>query len=110
MIGPAAGIGRQNEVESRQDVLVYTRPFLDQDVEVTGPVSLILYVSMSAPNIDFTAKVVDVHPDGSRLQRFGRYTSAFLSGHTRPISDRRCPSDSNRALANEPWCSSKDIE
>lgn len=65
MIGPAAGITRQNEVENRPDVLVYTTPVLGQDVEVTGPVSLILYVSTTAPNTDFTAKLVDVHPGGS---------------------------------------------
>ena len=65
MIGPAAGIARQNEVERRKDVLVYTTPVLDQDVEVTGPVSLILYVSTTVPDTDFTAKLVDVHPDGS---------------------------------------------
>ena len=65
MIGPAAGIARQNEVEKRQDVLVYTTPVLSQDVEVTGPVSLILYVSTTAPSTDFTAKLVDVHPGGS---------------------------------------------
>jgi putative CocE/NonD family hydrolase len=34
-------------------------------VEVTGPISLILYVSTTAPNTDFTAKLVDVHQDGS---------------------------------------------
>jgi putative CocE/NonD family hydrolase len=65
MIGPAAGIARQNEVESRGDVLVYITPSLNQDVEVTGPISLILYVSTTAPNTDFTAKLVDVHQDGS---------------------------------------------
>jgi uncharacterized protein len=65
MIGPAAGIARQDEVEKRRDVLVYTTPVLSQDVEVTGPVSLILYVSTTAPNTDFTAKLVDVHPGGS---------------------------------------------
>jgi uncharacterized protein len=65
MIGPAAGIARQNEVESRRDVLVYSTPVLDKDVEATGPVSLILYVSTSAADTDFTAKLVDVHPDGS---------------------------------------------
>jgi uncharacterized protein len=65
MIGPAAGIARQNDVEGRQDVLVYTTTVLNQDTEVTGPVSLILYVSTTAPNTDFTAKLVDVHPDGS---------------------------------------------
>ena len=65
MIGPAAGIARQNGVEGRQDVLVYTTAVLNQDTEVTGPVSLILYVSTTARNTDFTAKLVDVHPDGS---------------------------------------------
>jgi hypothetical protein len=65
MIGGAAGIARQNDIEGRNDVLVYTTPLLNQDVEVTGPISLILYVSTSAPNTDFTAKLVDVHQDGS---------------------------------------------
>ncbi len=65
MIGPAAGIARQNEVESRKDVLVYTTPSLADDTEVTGPISLILYVSTTAPNTDFSAKLVDVHQDGS---------------------------------------------
>jgi uncharacterized protein len=65
MIGPAAGIARQNDVEGRQDVLVYTTALFNRDTEVTGPVSLILYVSTTAPATDFTAKLVDVHPDGS---------------------------------------------
>lgn len=65
MIGPAAGIARQNDIEGRQDVLVYTTSFLNEDTEVTGPISLILYISTTASNTDFTAKLVDVHPDGS---------------------------------------------
>jgi putative CocE/NonD family hydrolase len=65
MIGGGAGIARQNDIEARQDVLVYTTPSLPQDVEVTGAISLILYVSTTAPNTDFTAKLVDVHQDGS---------------------------------------------
>lgn len=65
MIGPRVGIARQNEVEAREDVLVYSTAPLEQDVEVTGPVQLILYISTTAPSTDFTAKLVDVHPDGS---------------------------------------------
>ena len=65
MIGPAAGIARQNDVEGRQDVLVYTTSLLNQDTEVTGPISLSLYISTTASNTDFTAKLVDVYPDGS---------------------------------------------
>ena len=54
----------QRVVEARNDVLVYTTPVLADDVEVTGPVSLELFASSSAVDTDFTAKLVDVHPDG----------------------------------------------
>lgn len=65
MLGPRAGIARQNDIEARPDVLVYTTPPLEEDLEVTGPIRLVLYVSTTAPHTDFTGKVVDVHPDGS---------------------------------------------
>ncbi len=65
VMGARGGIALQNAVENRQDVLVYTTSILKQDTEVTGPVTLILYVSTTAPNTDFTAKLVDVHPDES---------------------------------------------
>ncbi len=58
----------QREVESRQDVLVYTTEILTEDLEATGPVSLILYASSTAPDTDFTAKLTDVYPDGSSIQ------------------------------------------
>jgi putative CocE/NonD family hydrolase len=64
-IGFGAGVEPQHEVERRDDVLVYTSPPLGEDVEVTGPVSATLYVTTSAPATDFTAKLVDVHPDGT---------------------------------------------
>lgn len=49
----------------RQDVLVYTTPALKEGVEVTGPIELVLYVSSSAKDTDFTGKLVDVYPDGT---------------------------------------------
>ena len=54
----------QRPVEQRRDVLVYTTPPLRKDVEVVGPIRLVLYAATSAPDTDFTAKLVDVHPDG----------------------------------------------
>jgi putative CocE/NonD family hydrolase len=54
----------QRPNESRQDVLVYTTPALQEDMEATGPISLDLYASSSAVDTDFTAKLIDVHPDG----------------------------------------------
>ncbi len=54
----------QREVESRTDVLVFSSSPLKSDVEVTGEVRAVLYVATSAPDTDFTAKLVDVFPDG----------------------------------------------
>ena len=46
----------------RSDVLVFETEPLVEDVEVIGPVSARLWVSSSAPDTDFTAKLVDVYP------------------------------------------------
>ncbi len=59
-----AGPRDQKDVESRSDVLVYSTPVLDQDTEVTGPVTLDLFAKSSAKDTDFTAKLVDVWPNG----------------------------------------------
>ena len=60
----APGPQDQRPVEARPDVLSFSTPPLTQDTEVTGPVSLQLYASSSAVDTDFTAKLVDVWPDG----------------------------------------------
>jgi uncharacterized protein len=54
----------QRQVEAREDVLCYTTLPLERPIEVTGPIELVLYVSSSAPDTDFTGKLVDVYPDG----------------------------------------------
>ncbi len=54
----------QRAIESRADVLVYSTEPLREEIEVTGPIRLTLYASSSAPDTDFTAKLVDVAPDG----------------------------------------------
>jgi hypothetical protein len=59
-----AGPRDQREVEARPDVLVYSTPPLDSDLEVTGPVTLDLFAKSSAVDTDFTAKLVDVWPNG----------------------------------------------
>jgi len=59
-----AGVFDQRPTEQREDVLVYTTPPLDQDVEVTGPIVVHLWATSSAPDTDFVARLVDVHPDG----------------------------------------------
>ena len=63
----APGPRDQKDVETRQDVLVYTTSALDSDLEVTGPVSLELWAASTAPDTDFTAKLIDVYPDGRAI-------------------------------------------
>ena len=68
--GPSAytlrefGTRDQRAIEKRADVLVYTTAVLASDIEVTGPVTMKLYARSSAPDTDFTAKLVDVWPTG----------------------------------------------
>ncbi|GAA3549406.1 CocE/NonD family hydrolase [Nonomuraea rosea] len=57
----------QRDVELRPDVLCYTSEVLAADVEVTGPVSVTLHGETSAAATDWTAKLVNVHPDGRAL-------------------------------------------
>ena len=59
-----AGPRDQKDLETRSDVLVYSTPVLEQDLEVTGPVTLDLFAKSSAVDTDFTAKLVDVWPNG----------------------------------------------
>lgn len=49
---------------SRADVLAYTGPVLERDLEVTGPVTFTLFAASSARDTDWVAKLCDVHPDG----------------------------------------------
>lgn len=61
---PGNGPQDQRPAEARNDVLVFTTPAFAQETEVTGPIGAELYVSSSAVDTDFTAKLVDVWPNG----------------------------------------------
>jgi putative CocE/NonD family hydrolase len=62
-----AGPRDQRSVEERADVLVYTSPPLDADLDVIGPVTLVLFATSSARDTDFTGKLVEVTPQGEAL-------------------------------------------
>jgi hypothetical protein len=49
-------------LSSRPDVCVFQTPVLQEDTEVTGPVTVNLWISSSALDTDFTAKLIDVCP------------------------------------------------
>lgn len=46
----------------RPDVLVFQTEPLTEPVEVTGPMDVVLWIASSAPDTDFTAKLIDVYP------------------------------------------------
>jgi putative CocE/NonD family hydrolase len=54
----------QRPVEQREDVLVYSTPPLREDLEVTGRIEVTLFAATTAPDTDFSAKLVDVLPSG----------------------------------------------
>ena len=56
------GCRDQLPLSVRNDVLVFQTPPLAEDMEVTGPLEVKLWISSSAPDTDFTAKLVDVYP------------------------------------------------
>ena len=49
-------------LSTRQDVQVFQTPPLEKDTEVTGPLSVKLWISSSTVDTDFTAKLIDVYP------------------------------------------------
>jgi uncharacterized protein len=75
----------QRDTEKRADVLVYSTAPLAEDTEVTGPISVKLWVASSAPDTDFTAKLVDVFPDGTaRALTDGILRARYRESKTRP--------------------------
>lgn len=57
-----------SSVQQRRDVLVYTTAPLERDLDVVGPIRLLLYASSSAVDTDFAARLSDVFPDGRAIQ------------------------------------------
>ncbi|MFI6371196.1 CocE/NonD family hydrolase [Streptomyces sp. NPDC050546] len=49
-------------LDARPDVISLSTPPLERDVVLAGPVSARLHISTTAPDTDFTIKLIDVHP------------------------------------------------
>src|SRR5262249_57023765 len=76
----------QRDVERRRDVLVYTSAPLNSPIEVTGPIEMRLWAASSATDTDFTAKLVDVLPDGTaRALNDGILRARYRQGKTTPV-------------------------
>jgi len=75
----------QSAIEQRPDILVFSSAPLEQAMEVTGPITVMLYASSTAPDTDFTAKLVDVFPDGTAVNLAnGIQRASFRASLTTP--------------------------
>jgi len=84
--GPFAGPRDQRDLEVRHDILVYSSEPVKNGLEVTGPIKVVLYVSSSARDTDFTAKLLDVHPDGRVFNlRAGILRARYRDGFDREV-------------------------
>lgn len=82
----------QSFVEIRNDVLVYSTPALENDVEVTGTVELILYAATDAVDTDWTAKLVDVDEHGHAIN----LCDGIVRARYRESLERPTPIEPNR--------------
>ncbi len=74
----------QRCLEMRSDVLCYTSGPLEADLEVTGPIKVILHAQTDGKDTDWTAKLVDVWPSGYAINLCdgilrARYREGFSS-------------------------------
>jgi putative CocE/NonD family hydrolase len=75
----------QRKMEERPDILVYTSEPFAQAIEVSGPITPVLYVSSDAKDTDFTVKVIDVYPDGTAYNLDETIQRArYRDGYDRP--------------------------
>jgi putative CocE/NonD family hydrolase len=75
----------QRANESRADVLTFSTPPLEKDLEVTGFISLDLYAATSAVDTDFTALLADVSESGyARFLTDGVVRVRYRDGTERP--------------------------
>ncbi len=80
-----AGAMDQKLVEKREDVLVYTSAPMKEELEVTGPIKVVLYASSSARDTDFTAKLCVVKRDGTSINLAdGIIRARYRKGYDHP--------------------------
>ena len=83
-------------LSSRRDVLVFRTPPLAEDMELTGPITVRLFVSSSAVDTDFTAKLIDEYPPNPD------YPEGFALNITDSIVRMRYRDSRDKATLMEP--------
>ena len=87
------GVQDQRPAEQREDVLVFTSEPLERPLEVTGPITAELWAASTARDTDFTAKLVDVRPDGYAMN----LVEGIIRARYRESGSRPTPIEPGRA-------------
>ncbi len=61
---PSGPFDQRKHSATRTDLLKFATEPLDAPMEITGRITVKLYVSSDAPDTDFTAKLLDIYPEG----------------------------------------------
>ena len=64
---PSGPFDQREITKDRQDILSFATTPLEAPLEVTGRIKVRLQVSSDAPDTDFTAKLLDIFPDGREI-------------------------------------------
>ncbi len=73
-------------LEMRQDILVYTTPPFEEALTLCGPLRVRLFAATTARDTDWTAKILDVYPDGRVIRlNDGAVRARFRQGHDREL-------------------------
>jgi putative CocE/NonD family hydrolase len=79
-------VQNQAPLDARADILRFSTAPLAAPVEVTGKVRARLWISSDAVDTDFTAKLIDVHPDGyAMILTDGVIRTRYRSGHEKSV-------------------------
>jgi uncharacterized protein len=77
----------QRVTEARNDVLVYTAPPFSTGTEMSGPITVTLYVSSTAKDTDFTFRIDDVYPDGRAFNLIENIQRMrYRNGYDKPLA------------------------
>ncbi len=80
------GVFDQSDLEARPDLLIYSTPPLTSGLTIAGTVRAVLYVSSDKKDTDFTAKLLDVDPNGRSWNiASGVLRARYREGMTKPV-------------------------
>jgi hypothetical protein len=63
----SSGAHDYRKLADRADVLTFDSDLLQEDTEITGPITARIFVSCDCPDFDLWARLLDVSPDGTAI-------------------------------------------